>query len=64
MRLFENFRSQPLYVGNVVEVRSESEILGTLDENGALEALPFMPEMLRHSGSRHDKKNRVQGVLL
>jgi hypothetical protein len=41
-----------LRVGDLVEVRSEAEILATLDENGALDALPFMPEMLRFCGQR------------
>jgi hypothetical protein len=35
-----------LKVGDVVEVRSAAEILATLDENGALDSMPFMPEML------------------
>ena len=41
-----------LFVGDVVEVLSKSEILATLDGNGALSALPFMPEMLKHSGKQ------------
>jgi hypothetical protein len=41
-----------LRVGELVEVRSESEILATLDEHGELEALPFMPEMLQFCGRR------------
>jgi hypothetical protein len=41
-----------LKVGDVVEVRSEAEILATLDEHGAYESLPFMPEMLRFCGQR------------
>ncbi len=44
--------SVPLQVGDLVEVRSKSEIFATLDENGALENLPFMPEMLRYCGQR------------
>ena len=32
--------------GDVVEVRSAAEIIATLDENGALDGLPFMPEMV------------------
>ncbi len=39
-------------VGDVVEVRSVSEILATLDERGELENLPFMPEMLKFCGTR------------
>jgi len=30
----------------LVEVRSKEEILVTLDANGRLEEMPFMPEML------------------
>jgi hypothetical protein len=41
-----------LRVGELVEVRSESEIFATLDEHGELEALPFMPEMLQFCGRR------------
>jgi hypothetical protein len=37
-------------VGDLVEVRSAEEILATLDENGELENLPFMPEMLPFCG--------------
>jgi hypothetical protein len=39
-----------LRVGELVEVRSEEEILATLDENGELDSLPFMPEMLQFCG--------------
>jgi hypothetical protein len=39
-------------VGDLVEVRSEAEILATLDERGELDALPFMPEMLQFCGRR------------
>jgi hypothetical protein len=42
--------SLSLRVGQLVEVRSEDEILATLDETGALEQLPFMPEMARFCG--------------
>lgn len=41
-----------LRAGDLVEVRSVVEILETLDEEGRLEALPFMPEMLKFCGSR------------
>ena len=37
-------------VGDLVEVRSEEEILNTLDDRGMLEGMPFMPEMLRFCG--------------
>jgi hypothetical protein len=41
-----------LRVGEWVEVKSVEEILATLDVEGALEALPLMPEMLRYCGRR------------
>jgi hypothetical protein len=41
-----------LRTGELVEVRSESEILATLNENGELESLPFMPEMRQFCGHR------------
>jgi hypothetical protein len=42
--------ASPLRPGEVVRVRSAREIFRTLDEHGALEGVPFMPEMLRHCG--------------
>lgn len=33
-----------------VVVRSKEEILATLDENGALDGMPFMPEMFQYCG--------------
>jgi hypothetical protein len=41
-----------LRAGEWAEVRSADEILATLDDQGRLEALPFMPEMLQHCGKR------------
>jgi hypothetical protein len=41
-----------LRAGDWVEVRSREEILRTLDPNGCLENMPFMPEMLRYTGQR------------
>ena len=37
-------------VGDWVEVRSKEEILKTLDSNGQLDGMPFMPEMLAFCG--------------
>jgi hypothetical protein len=36
--------------GDVVRVKSREEILSTLDGNGTVAALPFMPEMLKFAG--------------
>lgn len=41
-----------LKAGDWVEVRSKEEILKTLDKNGRLEGLPFMPEMFEYCGQR------------
>lgn len=41
-----------LLAGEVVEVRSQQEILATLDSAGRLNAMPFMPEMLQYCGKR------------
>lgn len=38
--------------GELVEVRSEAEILATLDSNGRLDTQPFMPEMLENCGKQ------------
>ena len=42
-------RTQPRR-GDVVRVRSREEILATLDQDGAIDALPLMPEMLKYCG--------------
>lgn len=41
-----------LLAGETVEVRSQQEILATLDATGRLDAMPFMPEMLQYCGKR------------
>lgn len=41
-----------LRAGDVVEIRSEAEILATLDERAQIDGLPFMPEMLQQCGGR------------
>jgi hypothetical protein len=38
--------------GDLVEVRSKEEILALLDERGAMDGMPFMPEMLQYCGGR------------
>jgi hypothetical protein len=38
--------------GDSVEVRSKEEILATLDADGCLDGMPFMPEMLQYAGRR------------
>jgi hypothetical protein len=48
-----------LRAGDLVEVRSATEILSTLDENGELDGVPFMPEMLQFVGRRFTVSKRA-----
>ena len=45
-------KQAPLCAGDWVEIRSEAEILRSLDQHGQLDGLPFMPEMLKYCGQR------------
>jgi len=45
-------KRRELRANDLVEVRSAAEILATLDADGKLEGMPFMPEMLRFSGQQ------------
>ena len=38
--------------GDLVEVRSKEEILNSLDKNGRLDGLPFMPQMFQYCGQQ------------
>jgi hypothetical protein len=48
-----------LKAGDWVEVLSREEILRTLDGNGCLESMSFMPEMLRYTGQRFRVEKRA-----
>lgn len=48
-----------LRAGDLVEVRSVEEILATLDDDGCLDGLLFMPEMLRFCGERYRVQSRA-----
>jgi len=52
-------RKSKLRVGDWVEVRSKEEILRTLDGNGQLEGMPFMPEMFAFCGQRFQVYRRA-----
>jgi hypothetical protein len=45
-------KSPVFHVGEWVEVRSQKEILTTLDKKGQLEGMPFMPQMFNYCGKR------------
>jgi hypothetical protein len=53
-----------LWPGEWVQVRSFAEISATLDGEGRLDGLPFMPEMLRYCGKRHRVFRRVEKIHL
>lgn len=45
--------------GQLVEVRSSREIAATLDADGKLDGVPFMPEMARYCGNRISVSRRA-----
>jgi hypothetical protein len=51
-RTSDNGSVLDLRAGDMVEVRTRTEILATLDASGRKDALPFMPEMLQYCGQR------------
>ena len=55
-----NDNPRRLLPGAIVEVRPWLEIASTFDEKRMLEALPFMPEMLRFCGGRFTVSKRVE----
>src|SRR6201986_4778930 len=52
-------KSSKLEAGDWVEVRSKSEILGTLDPEGCLDGMPFMPEMFTFCGQKFQVYKRA-----
>lgn len=48
--------------GDLVEVRSPAEILATLDADGVLDGLPFMPEMVDYCGRRYEVDSRAEKI--
>ena len=51
-------RSGCVRSGDLVSLRPPEEILATLDEQGCLDGVPFMPEMLRFFGRRSGSMRR------
>lgn len=52
-------KGHKLKVGDWVEVQSKQEILKTLDSNGQLDGMPFMPEMFAFCGKRFQVYKRA-----
>jgi hypothetical protein len=58
--MFAVTKTPPKYLrGQIVEVKSAAEIAATLDADGALDGLPFMPEMAAFCGRRLTVRSRV-----
>lgn len=57
----EELRLQP---GELVEVKSESEIRDTLDEHGRHRGLLWMPNMARFCGKRYKVHKRIETMML
>ena len=53
-----------LKAGEIVEVKSPKEILETLNEDGKLRGLLFMPEQLKYCGQRFRVFKRLESILL
>lgn len=63
---FQRSRRAGIHRDQLVRVRPEAEIAATLDADGKLEGLPFMPEMAKHCGQvfrvhRRADKTCVEG---
>jgi hypothetical protein len=52
-------KKRKLRVGDWVEVRTKEEILRTLDSNGCLDGMPFMPEMFQFCSKRFQVYKRA-----
>ena len=50
--------------GELVEVKSEAEIRGTLDNEGRLRGLAFLPAMRSFCGQRHRVLKRVERIFM
>ena len=48
--------------GDLIEILSAAEILSTLNDEGALDQLPFMPEMATYCGKRFMVDRRAEKV--
>ncbi len=59
MGLAKRSRSFGSKVGDWVEVRSRQEILSTLDGDGCLDGMPFMPEMFAFCGKKFQVYKRA-----
>jgi hypothetical protein len=57
-------KKEHFFSGDLVELRNATQILQTLDSNGALDGLPFMPEMTGYGGIRFRVSRRVEKICV
>jgi hypothetical protein len=62
MSLGKSGSETPLRPGDVVEVRPAAEILASLDKDGTIKGMLFMPEMIAHVGKRYTVTRRVDKI--
>jgi hypothetical protein len=55
-------KTRTLRPGDLVRVRSAHEILATLDEEGTVGGIPFMPEMIQYVDRRYRVSKRVEKI--
>jgi hypothetical protein len=60
----EKFSSRHFRRGRWVQIRSEAEIRATLDADGTLDGLPFMPEQVKFCGRKFRIYRRADRVFL
>jgi hypothetical protein len=53
-----------LQLGELVEVRSEKEIFATLDREGKLRGLSFIPEMRKYCGKRFRVYKKLRKIII
>jgi hypothetical protein len=61
-RLLRRSRQLELRPGELVRVRALNDILATLDDQGMLEGIPFMPEMVRLCGRQARVQRRADKI--
>jgi hypothetical protein len=54
--------TKELRPGDMVRVRTAEEILATLDDEGTVEGIPFMPEMIPHVGRHYRVSKRIEKI--
>jgi hypothetical protein len=55
-------RTKNLRRGDIVRVRAAREILATLDEDGTVDGIPFMPEMIPYVDRRFRVSKRIEKI--